>query len=259
MATILPQIALAVLAYMTALFLLAWAIEDNSIVDIGWGPGFVLVAWLSLLLGAGPLARPLLVTCLVTVWGLRLAIHIFLRSRGRGEDFRYAAWRAQWGRWLRIRSFFQVFMLQGALMLVVALEVIAVNARSSAGLGWLDLMGVVVWGTGFFFQALGDAQLYRFTRDPANRGRVLDSGLWRYTRHPNYFGESVMWWGIFLMTVQVPGGWLTVISPALITFLLLRVSGVTMLEKGMEDRRPGYSAYVRRTSAFWPMTPRRRG
>jgi steroid 5-alpha reductase family enzyme len=256
MATVLPTVALAVFIYMTALFLLAWAVEDNSIVDVAWGPGFVLVAWLSLALGVGAEARPVLITGLVTLWGVRLALHIYIRNRGRGEDFRYAAWRAAWGRWFRLRSFLQVFMLQGAVMLVVAWEVVLVNTRSGPGLGWLDLVGQAVWSVGFYIQAVADAQLFRFTRDPASEGKVLDTGLWRYSRHPNYFGEALMWWGIFLMALQVPDGWQGVVSPIVMTFLLIKVSGVTMLERDIEERRPEYRDYIRKTSAFVPWPPK---
>ena len=253
---LIPELALVVFGYMTALFLLAWAVEDNSIVDIAWGPGFILVAWLSLLWGVGPLLRPVLVTGMVTVWGSRLSAHIYFRNRGQGEDFRYAEWRREWGRWFRLRSFFQVFMLQGFFMLVIAWEVVLINTRSGPGMTWLDALGVTVWGVGFLFQAVGDAQLSGFKQDPSNRGEVLDTGLWRYTRHPNYFGEAVMWWGIFLMALNVPGGWMGVLSPVVITGLLLKVSGVPMLEEDMEERRPGYRDYVRRTSAFIPLPPR---
>lgn len=249
------ELALVIFVYMIALFLLAWAVEDNSIVDIAWGPGFVLVAWLSMLWGTGALTRPVIVTSLVTVWGARLAAHIFFRNRGEGEDFRYAAWREEWS-WFRLRSFFQVFMLQGFFMLVIAWEVILVNTRSGPGLTWLDGVGGMVWLTGFIFQAVGDAQLTRFKADPSSEGAILDKGLWRYTRHPNYFGEAVMWWGLFLFALNVPGGWMGVVSPLVITGLLLRVSGVTMLEKDIGDRRPGYRDYVQRTSAFFPRPPR---
>lgn len=256
---LIPELALVVFLYMTALFLLAWAVEDNSIVDIAWGPGFVLIAWLSMLWGSGALTRPLLATGMVTIWGSRLAAHIYFRNRGEGEDRRYAAWRRQWGRWFRLRSFFQIFMLQGLLMLVIAWEVVLINTRSGSGLGWLDGIGALVWLTGFCFQVVGDAQLTRFKRDPSNQGDVLDTGLWRYTRHPNYFGEAVMWWGIFLVALNVSGGWMGVVSPLVITGLLLRVSGVPMLERDMAERRPGYREYVSRTSSFFPLPPKRDG
>jgi steroid 5-alpha reductase family enzyme len=248
-------IAGALLAYMTAFFAVAVARRDNSVADIAWGGGFVLVALLSLHLGVGALARPVLLTVLVFLWAARLAVHILLRNRGRGEDPRYAAWRREWGRWWLPRSYLQVFVLQGAILLVVAAGIIVVNTRSGPGLNALDATGALVVVGGLVFEAVADRQLARFLADPANRGRIMDRGLWRYSRHPNYFGEAAVWWGVFLVALSVPGGWWTVVSPLLITFLLLKVSGVPMLERLMEGR-PGWAEYRARTSVFVPLPPR---
>jgi steroid 5-alpha reductase family enzyme len=248
-------IAGALLAYMTAFFAVAVARRDNSVADIAWGGGFVLVALLSLHLGVGALARPVLLTVLVFLWAARLAVHILLRNRGRGEDPRYAAWRREWGRWWLPRSYLQVFVLQGAILLVVAAGIIVVNTRSGPGLNALDATGALVVVGGLVFEAVADRQLARFLADPANRGRIMDRGLWRYSRHPNYFGEAAVWWGVFLVALSVPGGWWTVVSPLLITFLLLKVSGVPMLERLMEGR-PGWDEYKTRTSVFVPLPPR---
>lgn len=248
-------IAAALLVYMTAAFGVAVARRDNSIADIAWGGGFVLVALLAAALGVGALARPVLLTALVVAWAARLALHIQRRNRGRGEDPRYAAWRRDWGRFWIVRSYLQVFVLQGAILLVVAAGIILVNTRSGPGLGVLDLIGAAVVLAGLVVEAVADAQLARFTGDPANRGRVMDRGLWRYSRHPNYFGEAVVWWGVWLFALSVPGGWWTVVSPLLITFLLLKVSGVPMLERLMEGR-PGWAEYRARTSVFVPLPPR---
>jgi steroid 5-alpha reductase family enzyme len=248
-------IAGALLAYMTAFFAVAVARRDNSVADIAWGGGFVLVALLSLHLGVGALARPVLLTVLVFLWAARLAVHILLRNRGRGEDPRYAAWRREWGRWWLPRSYLQVFVLQGAILLVVAAGIIVVNTRSGPGLNALDATGALVVVGGLVFEAVADRQLARFLADPANRGRIMDRGLWRYSRHPNYFGEAAVWWGVFLVALSVPGGWWTVVSPLLITFLLLKVSGVPMLERLMEGR-PGWDEYKARTSVFVPLPPR---
>ena len=249
-------IAAALLLYMTAAFGLAVARRDNSIADIAWGGGFVLVALIAAALGVGALARPALLTALVVVWAARLAIHVLLRNRGRGEDPRYAAWRREWGRFWVVRSYFQVFVLQGAILLVVAAGIILINTRSGRGLGVLDLIGAAVVLAGLVVEAVADAQLARFTGDPANRGRVMDRGLWRYSRHPNYFGEAVVWWGVWLIALSVPGGWWAVVSPLAITFLLLKVSGVPLLERLMEGR-PGWAEYKTRTSIFIPLPPRR--
>lgn len=243
--------ALAVFLYMTAVFLVALLRRDNSIVDIAWGPGFILVAVLSLLWGRGFEARHWLVTGLVMIWGLRLAFHIYFRNRGRGEDFRYAQWRKDWGRGFVLRSFFQIYMLQGLFLMLISYSVLLVNHSLRRGLTPLDFLGGAVWLVGFFFEAVGDAQLRMFKRKPENKGKIMNTGLWKYTRHPNYFGEAAMWWGIFLVALSVEGGWTAVISPAVITFLLRRVSGVTLLEKKYAGNEE-FAAYARRTNAFFP-------
>lgn len=243
--------ALAVFAYMTAVFLIALLLKDNSIVDIAWGLGFILVALTTLFLGPGFEAHHVLITGLVVVWGLRLASHIFLRNRGRGEDFRYAKWRRDWGRWVVPRSFLQIFMLQGVFMLIIASPIVLVNRSSEEGLIVLDGLGVFLWLTGFLFEAVGDQQLKRFKQKPESKGKIMTSGLWRYTRHPNYFGEAALWWGIFLIALSVRGGWAAVVSPLTISFLLLKVSGVRMLEKKYAGNEE-FGVYARRTSAFFP-------
>jgi steroid 5-alpha reductase family enzyme len=243
--------AVIISLYMTAWFALALARKDNSIADIAWGLGFVLVAVFTFF-RRGSLFLPLLVTALVVTWGARLALHILARNKKRGEDPRYAAWRAKWGRSFLWRSYLQVFLLQGFFLLVIASPVILVNVDRSypyASRFWPA--GLLVWVLGFLFEAVGDAQLARFRRDPANKGRIMDRGLWKYTRHPNYFGESLMWVGIWLIALEVPYGWTTVVSPVLITFLLVKVSGIPLLEKRYAGNAD-FQAYARRTSAFIP-------
>lgn len=250
--------AIAVFIYMTLLFVIAVVKKDNSIVDIGWGVGFVLVALLTFFSTGSYMPRQILITALVVAWGSRLAGHIYLRNRGKPEDFRYAAWRRKWGGWFYIRSFFQVFMLQGLLLLVIVFPVMIINACDCSGLLPLDFVGLGVWIFGFLFEAVGDRQLKMFIRNPKNRGRVMDRGLWRYTRHPNYFGEATMWWGIFLISIAPSLFWWNIISPLAITFLLLFVSGVPMLEKKMmKDRK--YREYAKRTSRFFPWFPKGKG
>ena len=255
MSDALTTVGLAVFLYMNVWFLLALLLKDNSIVNVAWGGAFILIALITYPWGQN-LLRPFIVTLLVIIWAGRLSLHILLRRRGKGEDFRYAAWRREWGRWVVPRSFFQIFMLQGAIALVVASGVIVINLRSGPWLTWLDLLGVLLWAKGFFFQAVGDMQLQWFKSDPANRGRIMTRGLWKYTRHPNYFGEVLMWWGIYIIALGAPGGWITIIAPLTITLLLLKVSGVPMLEQGMAGR-PGWDDYARRTSPFLPWWPRR--
>ncbi|MFM8321125.1 MAG: DUF1295 domain-containing protein [Chloroflexota bacterium] len=244
---------LVVLAAVLALWLLSLALRDSSIVDIFWGPGFVLTAGAYTLLAPGELTgRAGLALALVAAWGLRLGLHLLVRNWGRQEDFRYAAWRRQHGpRWVWV-SLFQVFLLQGLILWVVSAPLVsAILGRRP--LGWLDGLAVLAWAVGFFFEAVGDWQLARFKADPANKGRLLTGGLWRYTRHPNYFGDALQWWGLYLLAVSA-GGWWTLFSPLIMTYLLLKVSGVSLLERTLETR-PGYEDYMRRTSAFVPWKP----
>jgi steroid 5-alpha reductase family enzyme len=241
---------------MTLLWLLSLQLKNASIVDIFWGPGFMLVTWLAFALAPqGYLPRKVLVSLLATVWGLRLALHIGIRNRGRPEDFRYARWRTANGpRWWWL-SYIQVFLLQGLLMWIISAPLIAAQtAGFPAILTPLDWLGALIWAFGLLFELIGDAQLAQFKADPRNQGRILTRGLWKYTRHPNYFGEAVLWWGFYILAVAA-GKWWTIFSPILMTFLLLRVSGVAMLERALQ-LRPGYEEYMRRTSAFFPWLPR---
>jgi steroid 5-alpha reductase family enzyme len=245
-----------ILGLMIILWLISLALKNSSIVDIFWGTGFVIAAWVYFALTpAGFVPRKLLLAALVTLWGLRLSIHILLRNWGKPEDFRYQKWRQEAGpRWWW-RSFFKVFLLQGVLLWIISVPLLAAQYSAlPARLTAVDWLGAAVWLVGFFFEAVGDYQLVRFKADPANRGRVLDRGVWRYTRHPNYFGDSTQWWGYFLVAAAA-GGWWTVFSPVLMTLFLLRVSGVALLEKTLETR-PGYKEYIQRTSAFIPWFPR---
>jgi steroid 5-alpha reductase family enzyme len=248
--------SLAVFFYMTAVFLIALLKKDNSVVDIAWGPGFVGVALVSFFWEPGFEARHVLITALVLVWAARLALHIYLRNKGRGEDSRYAQWRRTWGRWFVLRSFFQIFMLQGIFLLLISYPVVLVNFSAAEGLSPLDFAGALVWLGGFFFEAFGDYQLKKFKQKAENRARIITTGLWKYTRHPNYFGEATQWWGIFLIALSVPGGWKAVISPLTISFLLLRVSGVAMLEKKYSGNEE-FAEYARRTNAFFPWFPKK--
>ena len=245
----------SVFLYMTFLFFLALIKKDNSIVDVGWGIGFILVWAVTFFLEPGGTARHLLAGGLVMIWGARLAGHIFVRNKGRGEDFRYARWREKWGKGFVPRSFVQVFMLQGLFLLLVAYPVILINRSPERALGPLDAIGLLIWLSGFVFEAVGDAQLRRFKREPGHKGRIMTQGLWKLTRHPNYFGESVMWWGIFVIALSIEGGWAGVVSPLVITFLLTRVSGVPMLELKYRGS-PEFEEYTRKTSAFFPWFPK---
>jgi steroid 5-alpha reductase family enzyme len=248
----------AVMGFMIAVWVLSVVIKNAGIADTFWGLGFVLVAWITFLGAEGYMGRRLLITFLVTAWGLRLALHIGLRSWGRGEDRRYQAWRRQYGEKFWWVSLFTVFLFQGALLWIISLVAQAGQWPSKPDrFIWLDWAGLLLWAVGFFFEAVGDYQLAAFKKNPANKGKAMAQGLWRYTRHPNYFGECLMWWGIFLVTLATPGSFWTVVSPLTITFLLLKVSGVTLLERTIVETRPEYREYQQRTSAFIPWSPKR--
>ena len=250
---------IVLLVFMSLVFAIALRLKDNSIVDIAYGLAFVLVAWsLYLTYGTGH-ARQLLVLVLLTVWGLRLAGHIFLRKRGEpGEDFRYRQWREEWGTTFVWRSYLQVFLLQGAVVFLVALPVLLIINQPGGALGWLDLFGALIWLCGFAFEAIGDWQLLCFKRKPANRGQLMQTGLWRFSRHPNYFGEATLWWGLLLIALAAPYGGIAIISPLLIDFLLLKVSGIPMLEAKYAGN-PAFERYKQQTNAFFPWFPRASG
>jgi steroid 5-alpha reductase family enzyme len=257
MSTVLLQSALVILIYFLVMFVIAQAIRNNSIVDMAWGPGFVLVTLFAYFSSDRLTMRGTVALILITIWGVRLAYHIVKRNWGKPEDFRYANWRKEWGKWVIPRAFFQVFMLQGIFMFVVVLPVLLIQSSNMPGFGILEAVGVFVWLAGFFFESVGDRQMREFKSDPGNKGKIIETGLWKYTRHPNYFGEATMWWGLWLIAIPVPYGFLGIISPITITFLLLFVSGVPMLEKKYRGR-PDFEAYASRTNAFFPWFPKKK-
>lgn len=242
-------------AYMSLWFMVSLFKKRNDVADVAWGLGFVLMTWASFFLSGDFGIRGLLVGVLVSIWGLRLAWHIYKRNKGKAEDYRYLAWRKEWGKWFYIRSYFQVYLLQGAFLFLIVLPVLLINKNTGADLGLLDFLGVVVWLFGFYFEAVGDAQLSWFIKNPANKGKLMQSGLWAYTRHPNYFGEVTQWWGLWLVALSVSNGWIGIIGPITITFLILKVSGIPMLEKKMAEN-PGFAEYKRRVSVFIPLPPK---
>ena len=241
---------------MLAVWLLSLAKKDASIVDTFWGLGFVLIAVVCFATRSGYRERKILVLLLAIAWGLRLATHIFWRNKGKGEDFRYRAMRVRFGDRFPIVSLFTVFGLQGLLMWIISLPLqIAQISREPARLTWLDSAGAAIWLIGFLFESVGDLQLARFKADPRNKGKVMDRGLWRYTRHPNYFGDALLWWAFFVIALSTSAGVWTVISPMIMTGLLMKVSGVALLEKTLTKTKPEYRDYVGRTSAFFPWMP----
>ncbi len=257
MTSLLLTNALVLLAAIFLLWLLSVKLKDASIVDIFWGLGFVIVAWVSFALSKGHAPRRWLLCTLVTVWGVRLAVHLWQRNHGKGEDYRYQSIRKRVGPSFWWSSLFIVFGLQGLLIWLISLplQVAQADARPFA-LTWLDYLGLLVWLIGFGFEAIGDDQLKHFKANAANKGKVMDQGLWRYTRHPNYFGDALLWWGLWLIAVSTPYGLMTIFSPVLMTLLLLKISGVSLLEKTLTKSKPGYESYIRRTNAFIPWLPK---
>jgi len=256
MAEALAVSAVAVASLMLITWIISGIVKDASIVDLIWGFGFVLVAWTVLFFSAPAGGRGWLLVILTTVWGLRLSTHLTMRNLGKGEDFRYQAMRRQLGDRFFVVSLGTVFGLQALLMWVISLPLQVGIATSDPGQGvsLLDAVGTALWALGLFFEAVGDWQLARFKADPANHGKVMDRGLWRYTRHPNYFGDFCVWWGLYLVAAA-GGAWWTVVGPLLMSALLIRYSGAGLLEKTIGSRRPGYDDYARRTNGFFPGPP----
>jgi len=263
MAAVLTCTAAAVAAAMVALWGLSVVLADVGIVDVWWGPGFAMIAWIAWAMrpapaAGGPAGRAALVLALVTLWALRLATHLFLRwRRSSSEDRRYAAMRRKAGDAFVGRSLRTVFGLQGLLMWIISLPLQLAVVAPGGPPNALGSLGLAVFVLGFAWETIADWQLTRFRRARTNADQVLETGLWAWSRHPNYFGEVVLWWGLFLVTVDGTHAWWTIVSPAIVTVLLVRVSGIPMLEHGMARRRPRYAEYVARTSAFIPLPPAR--
>lgn len=257
---IVTQLAIgfaAIIGAMVLLWILSLLLKDSSIVDIFWGLGFVLQGWVYFFITPdGVPARKWLVVALVTAWGLRLAGYLLWRNWGR-EDFRYQQWREEHGERWWWWSLIQVFLLQGVLNWVVALPLLAGQTASTPlGLGWIEWVGIAIWGIGMVFETVGDIQLAMFKAKPENKGKVLNTGLWRYTRHPNYFGNFMIWWGIFVVALAA-GGWWSIIGPVVMTVLLMRVSGASLLERSLKQTKPEYAEYIRTTSEFFPWPPKK--
>ncbi|QIK68470.1 DUF1295 domain-containing protein [Nocardioides sp. HDW12B] len=238
-------------------FAVALRAGKHAVIDVTWGLGFAVVAATAYVLHTGDGTRAAVALGIVALWGLRLAAHIANRSRGHGEDPRYEALLARAPGNPQVYAVQRVYVPQAVIMWFVSLPV-QLAMFSGSGPGPLLWLGVAVWAVGITFETVGDWQLHRFRSDPASRGQVLDTGLWRYTRHPNYFGDATAWWGIFLVAADTGlPGWLTILSPLLMTWFLAKGTGKPLLEKDMAERRPGYVDYVRRTSGFVPWPPKK--
>ncbi|GGD48796.1 steroid 5-alpha reductase [Emticicia aquatilis] len=226
-------------------------VKDASIIDIFWGTGFVIVAWFYRTNLNLTDTRSLIYCILISIWGLRLSIHLAFRNIGKGEDYRYQEWRKQYQlNWWWV-SFLRVFLLQGVLLWIISAVYVRAIAKTSSTLNIADYVGILLWLIGFTFEAIGDWQLTQFKKNPANKGKVLQTGFWALTRHPNYFGDALLWWGFYLFAFS-NGGFLYIFSPVLMTFLLMKVSGVTLLEQKLQETKPQYADYIKRVPAFFP-------
>jgi steroid 5-alpha reductase family enzyme len=258
--TVLAASAATAIGLMLLVWLASLPLRDASIVDSFWGLGFVAIAWVCFAVGHGCQGRRLLLAVLVSIWGVRLAVHITRRNHGKGEDPRYVAMRERDGKRFALTSLYRVFLVQGVTLWIISLPLQAAGSLGGGRrLGVLDAIGGAVWLIGFGFEAIGDLQLDRFKADPNSAGKVMDRGLWRYTRHPNYFGDATVWWGLGIIALGAGLGaaW-GLVGSALDTLILTRVSGKPVLERDIEQRRPGYKDYIERTSGFFPLPPKRR-
>ena len=242
--------------FMTLLWIISVFIKDASIVDPFWGFSFVLINVYYLFAFGINGMEQLVLLAMVTLWGLRLSIYLWIRNKGKGEDFRYQQFRKDYGEnrywWV---SFFQVFLLQATLAWLISAPLYAINKNTGDNhIGALELTGIIIWLIGFSFETIGDYQLTRFKSDPSNKGKLLTTGLWKYTRHPNYFGDAAAWWGFGIFGLAA-GGYVNFLGSVLMTILLIRVSGVMLLEKSLVNSKPGYAEYIERTSAFIPWFP----
>jgi steroid 5-alpha reductase family enzyme len=257
MGSALAIAAITIAVIMIGTWLLSLVLKNASIVDIVWGLGFAITSWVLAITVDGNSGRQILLAVMVGLWGVRLGGYLAKRNIGHGEDWRYKAMRKKKGPKFGLISLVTVFGLQGTLMFVVSLPVIFGNGDSSPGVGPIAVMGIMVWMVGLAFEAIGDLQLARFKKDPSNAGMVMSTGLWSLTRHPNYFGDALLWWGIGIVGAETGSGVVGFVGPLVMTLFLLKVSGVPMLERSLMKRREGYAEYAARTSAFIPRPPKK--
>ncbi len=252
------QALVVIMLMMISLWVISVIIKNVSIVDLFWGLGFAITGGYYFLNTGGLEARKTIVLIMLIIWGLRLSGYLTWRNAGKGEDFRYREFRKKYGEtrywWI---SFFQTFLLQGFLMWLISVTLLGSQYKTvNSSLGFFDYAGILLWITGLIFETGGDIQLSRFKADPANKGKVLDTGLWKYTRHPNYFGDAAVWWGFGLMSVAA-GSYIPVLGSFLMTALIIKVSGVVMLERSLVEKKPQYKEYIQKTSSFFPWFPKK--
>lgn len=253
------QVLILVFSYFIVFFIIGTILHNNGIVDIGWGLGFVVVAIFTLLVKGNFDITSIVTTVLITIWGLRLFYFILRRNWGKPEDFRYVGFRKKWGnQFALLKAYLQVYFLQSIFLFVISITIISINSTTDKkNVLFFTVIGTIIWIIGFIFEAVGDYQLKKFKSGGQNKGRIIKTGLWKFTRHPNYFGEATMWWGIYIISLSSANQILNLVSPVLITFLLLFVSGVPMLEKKYADN-PEFIEYKKVTSKFIPWFPKNR-
>jgi steroid 5-alpha reductase family enzyme len=248
-------LGLILFIYINIWFVISLLQKRNDVADEAWGLGFVTLAWTSLLISGNFFLQNILVNILVSIWGIRLFIHIHKRHKGKEEDSRYLAWRKSWGKWFLLRSYLQIFILQGIFLFIIAIPIMFINKNVYGDLNYLILIGLVVWVIGFLFESIGDKQLETYLKNPENKGKIMQEGLWKYTRHPNYFGEVTLWWGIWIIAFSIQNSIYTIVGPITISFLILFVSGIPLLEKKYKGRSD-FEDYKKRTSVFFPLPPK---
>ena len=259
--------AIALFSYMMVAFLVGTIKKNNGLVDIFYGPGYFVVSLTcfitDFLIHGTTSLRKIIVLLLVFLWAIRLATYVYTRNRGKSEDYRYAAMRERWKTNIILKSLLKIYLFQGLVILIVDIPawfvLISDNIIISSALDFYGItlwLGILIWVIGFLFETIGDWSLYHFLQNPENKGKIMDRGLWKYTQHPNYFGEVTQWWGLFVIALGVPFGFITFFGPAYITFMIVKVSGVRLLNKRFEKDNK-YTAYKRRTSAFFPWFPKK--
>lgn len=241
---------LVIFVFMNLFFLISILLRRNDIADSAWGIGFIVISLFNLFASNHLQQTKIILTTLVILWGIRLTSYITLRNWSKNEDYRYKEWKEKWGKNILLKSYLQVFLLQGLFMFLVSLPITLYN-RFDGGVMFYSFIGLLVWVLGFYFETVGDLQMFFFKKDPKNKGKIMDQGLWQYTRHPNYFGEVTMWWGIWILTLGSTYWYIGIIGPLTISYLLLKVSGIPMLEKKYEGNKE-FEKYKSKTSAFIP-------
>ena len=250
------ETCILLLIFFCSIFVVGQIIKDNSVVDIGWGLGFVVSAIYNFVRNTESGLKGFVITFCIVIWGARLTYHIAKRNIGKSEDYRYVNMRKSWGnKWVLLKAFANVYLLQMLIMYIVNLPVIYGNITIQK-LYWYNWLGIILWGVGFFFESYGDYQLKQFKKNPLNKDKIMDKGLWSLTRHPNYFGDSAMWFGIFLIAISGIDSLWIIVGPTLMTFFLVAVSGVRLLEKKYKGNKE-FEEYKIKTSVFIPWFPKK--